>query len=319
MNSMEVAGQIYKLVELIRNNANTNFITLGFYSSLAGSIYLLLGFFIWLKPLEVAKKPYLTWAILLPLIFVPLWIGPIAWILTISIVSIYGFKEFARSTGLYDHIAYCIVVDVLILGLGLCAAFKTYGLFMALPIWGVAILTALPVFTNQYEGAIQNISLSVIGLVYFGWFTAHLGFLSQSAYGLGYVLFVVLATQFNDALAFLWGKLFGKTTWTKLSPKKTMEGSILALVSSTAIAYLNWKIAFPHFQWWLVGLIGLLVGVGGQIGDLVMSAFKRDLGIKDFGTLLPGHGGILDRIDSLLWVGPLFFHTARFFHGGFGY
>lgn len=117
----------------------------------------------------------------------------------------------------------------------------------------------------------------------------------------------------------MWGKLFGKTTWTEISPKKTVEGSLLALVSSIAIAFLNWQIAFPHFQWWLVGIVGLIVGIGGQIGDLVMSAFKRDLGIKDFGALLPGHGGILDRIDSLLWVAPVFFHTVRFFHGGFGY
>ncbi len=109
------------------------------------------------------------------------------------------------------------------------------------------------------------------------------------------------------------------TDASAVSPKKTVKGSILALVSSIAIAYLNWQIAFPHFQWWLVGIVGLIVGVGGQIGDLVMSAFKRDLGIKDFGALLPGHGGILDRIDSLLWVAPVFFHTVRFFYGGFGY
>ena len=319
MNSISALAQSFNLFELISNNINNNFIPLAFYSGLAAVVYSLLGIFIWIKPLEVAKKPYLTWAILLPAIFIPLWLGSVAWAIAITLVSIYGFKEFARSTGLYEHRAYCIVVDILIIGLGLCAAFNQYGLFMALPIWGVAGITTLPILTNQSKGAIQHISLAAIGLIYFGWFMAHISFLSQSKYGLGYVLFMVLATQFNDALAFLWGKLFGKTTWTEISPKKTVEGSILALVSSVAIAFLNWQIAFPHFQWWLVGIIGLIVGIGGQIGDLVMSAFKRDLGIKDFGALLPGHGGILDRIDSLLWVAPVFFHTVRFFHGGFGY
>jgi phosphatidate cytidylyltransferase len=298
---------------------STHLLVLGFYSVLAALVYSLLGGFIWLRPLEAAKKPYLTWAILLPLLLVPLWLGPPFWIVAVTLVSIYGFKEFAKGTGLYDHMAYCLIVDAVIIGLGLSAIFKDYGLFMALPIWGAAILSAVPVLTNTYEGSVQRISLSIIGLVYFGWFAAHWGYLSQSAYGLGYVLFALLATQFNDALAFLWGKLFGKTTWTKLSPKKTIEGSLLALVSSIALAFANWPMAFPHFQWWLVLLIGLLIGVGGQIGDLVMSAFKRDIGIKDFGSLLPGHGGILDRIDSLLWVGPLFLHTARAFHGGFGY
>ncbi|MCS6815234.1 MAG: phosphatidate cytidylyltransferase, partial [Cyanobacteria bacterium] len=293
-------------------------IVLGFYTALSAIVYGSLGIFIWLKPLDVAKKPYLTWAVLLPLVFIPLWIHPWAWIAAITLLSIYGFKEFAKGTGLYAHWPYIVVVYTLMIGMALAAVAKNYGLFMALPIWGVALVTALPVMTNTADEAIQRVALSVIGLVYFGWFLAHLGYLRQADGGIGYVVYVVLATQFNDALAFLWGKLVGKTTWTALSPKKTIEGSVLALLSSIGLAYLNWPIAFPHFEWWLVGLVGIIVGVGGQIGDLVMSAFKRDLGIKDFGDMLPGHGGILDRIDSLLWVVPVFFHTVRFFHGGFG-
>jgi phosphatidate cytidylyltransferase len=295
-------------------------VVLGFYTGLALLVYAGLGAFIWLKPLPVAKKPYLTWAALFPLIFLPLWIDAKVWIGMVALISIYGFKEFARGTGLYTERAYVVLVYSVIVGLALCAASASYGLFMALPIWGAALATALPVLRNRYEESIQHVALTIISMVYFGWFLAHLGYLSQSRYGVGYVLYVVLATQFNDALAFLWGKLLGKTPWTRLSPKKTIEGSLLALVSSLVLAYLNWPIAFPHFPAWLVGLTGLLVGVGGQVGDLVMSAFKRDLGIKDFGELLPGHGGILDRVDSLLWVSPLFFHTARFFFkGDFGY
>ncbi len=290
-----------------------------FYTLAVAVLYGLLGAFIWLKPMEVAKKPYLTWLVLIPMFMLPLWLGPAAWAIAIALISIYGFKEFARGTGLYEQRPYCVLLYLVILGLAFSTIKRDYGLFMALPIWGVAFLTTIPIFQNRYEGAIQNIALSVIGLVYFGWFAGHLGYLAQSDYGYGYVLFVLIATQLNDAMAFLWGKLFGKTTWTVLSPKKTIEGSLLALVSSIAIAFINWPIAFPHFQWWLVLLIGLVVGAGGQVGDLVMSTFKRDLGIKDFGTLLPGHGGILDRIDSLLWVAPLFLHIARFFHGGLGF
>lgn len=292
---------------------------LGFYTVLSASVYLLLGAFIWLKPMEAAKRPYLTWLILLPAYFIPLWLGREAWIVAVALYSIYGFKEFAKATGLYGQKPYIILIDLAMIALAMAALSRDYGMFMAIPIWAVALITTVPIFQNRYEGAIQNMALSVIALVYFGWFLGHLGFLYNAEHGVGYLVFVLITTQFNDALAFMWGKLVGKTKWTQLSPNKTVEGSLLALVSSVVITFLSWPVAFPHFEWWLVLAMGFLVGLGGQVGDLVMSTFKRDLGVKDFGTLLPGHGGILDRIDSLVWVAPLFFHLARYFHGGFGY
>jgi len=298
---------------------NPAFNLVSFYTVTVMVIYAVLGFYIWFKPLDAAKQPYRTWAILIPLLMAPIWLGAKTWIFMVLLISIYGFKEFAKSTGLYEQKAYCVLVYLLMGLMAFASAINHYGLFMALPVWGVAAITTIPVFSNQCKGAIQSISLAVIGLIYFGWFLAHLGFLGQSKFGMGYLMFVLIFTQFNDAMCFLWGKLLGHTNFTALSPKKTIEGGILALLSSMLIAFLNWKIAFPQFEWWLVALVGFLISFGGQMGDLVMSAFKRDLGIKDFGALLPGHGGILDRIDSLVWVAPLFFHVARFFHGGFGY
>lgn len=291
---------------------------LTFYTGLTVVAYVVMGAVIWLRRLDFAKRPFLTWAAILPAMFALFFIGPRAWIAGVALLSLFAFREFAAATGLAPKWLYCTIVYALIVGLAVCSELKLYGLFMALPVWAIAILLAVPVLMGTYEGAMRDIGLAVIGLVYFGWFLAHLGYLAQATQGLGYVLFVLFATQFNDVCAFMLGKLFGRTHWTKLSPGKTVEGSVLALLTSLGLAFAFWPIALPNFEWWLVGLVGLIVGVGGQVGDLVMSAFKRDLGIKDFGTLLPGHGGILDRIDSLLWVAPLFFHTARYFHGGLG-
>jgi phosphatidate cytidylyltransferase len=133
--------------------------------------------------------------------------------------------------------------------------------------------------------------------------------------GAGLVLYLVFLTQFNDVAQYLWGKALGRhKILPKVSPNKTVEGFLGGLATSLALAWLlaPWLTPFDRLE--SVGA-GLILGFGGFIGDVVISALKRDLGIKDSGTLLPGHGGILDRIDSLSYTAPLFFHYVWYLHG----
>jgi phosphatidate cytidylyltransferase len=128
------------------------------------------------------------------------------------------------------------------------------------------------------------------------------------------VLFLVFLTQFNDVAQFLFGKTFGRhKVIPQVSPNKTWEG-LLGGVATTlvlALALAPWLTPLPPHQ---AVAAGLIIGFGGFIGDVVVSALKRDLGIKDSGALLPGHGGILDRVDSLLYTAPLLFHFVYYLH-----
>lgn len=127
------------------------------------------------------------------------------------------------------------------------------------------------------------------------------------------LLFLVVVTQISDVLQYVFGKLIGKHPIVpKLSPNKTIEGFVGGIMSSVVIgACLYWV---TPFSWWVAGLMSLAITIMGFVGGLCMSAIKRDSGIKDFGAIIEGHGGMLDRMDSLCFAAPIFFHLTRYFY-----
>jgi phosphatidate cytidylyltransferase len=126
------------------------------------------------------------------------------------------------------------------------------------------------------------------------------------------LFFLVLVVQLSDVLQYVWGKTIGRRAVAPhVSPGKTWEGFAGGVLSATAVGTaMWWATPFAPAQ---AAVMALLVSLMGFAGGLVMSAIKRDLGIKDYGTLIAGHGGVLDRIDSLCFAAPVFFHVTRFF------
>jgi len=185
---------------------------------------------------------------------------------------------------------------------------------MALPVFVTAGLLAVPVLRNHARGQLRAVALAIVGFVYFGWMFGHVAFLANARHAYAYLLYLLFAVELNDVAAFLAGKLFGRHALrSNTSPKKTWEGSLGALAVSLALPWVLW-FTFPHLGPQDLLAAGLIVGVGAQLGDLAVSVLKRDLGVKDLGSLIPGHGGILDRTDSLIYVAPLFFHYLRYRH-----
>ncbi len=125
------------------------------------------------------------------------------------------------------------------------------------------------------------------------------------------IAFLVLVVQGSDVLQYIWGKLMGKRKVApELSPSKTWEGLIGGVLSATALgAALYW---ITPFKPWQAALIAFTICVMGFFGGLVMSAIKRDRGVKDWGTMIEGHGGMLDRLDSVIFAAPIFFHVIRY-------
>jgi len=266
---------------------------------------------------------YRGWLIMIPLVMGTIFLGRTAVIIGVGLVAIVGFKEFARATGVYEDwgLTGLVYLGILLLA---GASYVTdprldypgwYGLFMSLPAYIVGAILLVPILRNRAKGQLQRVALAIVGFIYFGWMFSHLGFLANSQYAYGYVLYLVLAVEINDIAAFTCGKIFSKHKLREnISPNKTIEGSIGAICVSLVVPWALW-FSFPHFEPVHLVITGLVVGVGGQLGDLVISYIKRDIGIKDMGAVIQGHGGILDRVDSMIFVAPIFFHIVRWMHG----
>jgi phosphatidate cytidylyltransferase len=273
------------------------------------------------KDVEHAWKAYRGWLVMVPAVLVCLFLGRLATIALFTLLSLAGFKEYARATGLDRDWLMTGAVYLAILAVGTLSAIDDptygtrgwYGLFIALPVFVVAVLVFIPILRNRAAGQLQVLALAILGFVYIGWMFGHLSFMANAKNAYGYLFYVLFAVELNDVAAFTFGKLFGRHPLrSNISPKKTWEGALGALAVSLALPWIM-HFSFPYFGPLQLVLTGLIVGIGGQLGDLSISVIKRDVGVKDMGTVIRGHGGILDRIDSLIYVAPLFFHMAGYF------
>jgi phosphatidate cytidylyltransferase len=275
------------------------------------------------KDVGHAWKSYRSWLIMIPLVLLAVFLGRWVTIGFFTLLGVFAFKEYARATGLYKDWWMTGAVYLGILGLGVLSAMTDpllgtpgwYGMFIVWPVYVISLILLIPILRNRTQGQLQTIALALLGFIYIGWMFGHIAFLANTKDAYGYLFYLIFAVELNDVAAYTFGKTFGRHPLrSNISPKKTWEGALGAVTVSMLVPWLLW-FSFPEFTVRDLILSGLIVGIAGQLGDLSMSVIKRDLGIKDMGALIGGHGGILDRIDSLIYVAPLFFHMMRYFHG----
>src|ERR1700677_2184649 len=163
---------------------------------------------------------YRSWLVMAPLALGSIFAGRVPVILFFCVVAGFGFKEFARATGLYRDWWMTGVVYLGIAAVGVTSLVRQpqgdepgngwYGLFIALPVYVVALILLIPIARNRVTGQLQGVSLSIVGFIYFGWMFGHLAFLANATNAYGYLLYLLFATEINDVAAFACGKVFGK-------------------------------------------------------------------------------------------------------------
>ena len=268
------------------------------------------------------KQRIISWWVMVSVILTFFALGEGFTITAIGILSYLAFKEFVSiiPTRRTDHrpifwayIAIPFQFYWIYIG--------WYGMFIIfIPLYMMLFIPMRMVLignTKQFTVAASTINWLLLLTVFS---LGHMAYLIKlppadtSISGVGLVLFLLLLTQFNDVAQFTFGKLFGKhKVLETVSPKKTIEGLLGGIFTTTLLAILLAPVLTPLDLTYSI-CAGLLISLFGFIGDVSISAVKRDLGIKDAGSMIPGHGGILDRVDSLTFTAPLFFHFIRYLH-----
>ncbi len=265
------------------------------------------------------RQRCLTWAILAPLLIGPVLLGAAWTIGMICLLALACYREMARATGQFRHRSISLLVVLGIITMHLAALDHWYGFFVALPSLTFICLAAIAVIGDRPAGYIQRVALGSLAFLMFGVCFAHLAYIANDRDFRPLILTIFVAIECNDVFAYMVGSTLGRRKlMPNTSPGKTRAGAIGAIVLTMA---LFWALGSVTFRGTLfvhplhLLTMGLIISVAGQVGDLVMSSIKRDLAIKDTGTLLPGHGGLLDRFDSLILVAPAIFHYIGYFRG----
>lgn len=205
-------------------------------------------------------------------------------------------------------------------------AYILLGIFKLLSHWEGVLLASVVLVAfwlgmyGEQKGYFARTAYTLLAVLYIGKLLTYFIFIRQvPVRGLDWTLFVIVLIALTDILAMIVGSLIGRTALTKISPKKTVEGSFGALALVTALGALLGTSPYLGMHWWQGAALAAVTCLAAQAGDLVESALKRDAGVKDSGTVIQGHGGVLDRFDSYLFGGMAFYgmlHVIGLLHFG---
>jgi phosphatidate cytidylyltransferase len=247
------------------------------------------------------RQRVITTIILLPVLLAAIWFGELWMVLLLTFVGAAGSYEFYRldQNGKLIPLYYFGIATTIAL---IMIPFFFPGISM-IHILGLSIIISLIwlLFTNHKEQAFNRWSWTMAGLLYLGLMLSYWVKLRNIEYGRDYVFWLVSIIIVNDIAAYFVGRALGKHALApKISPNKTWEGATGALIASILVSVAFHFSGILPLPCWQLVWIGILLSVVSQMGDLIESLLKRNKSVKDSGNVLPGHGGILDRVDSYI-------------------
>ncbi len=251
----------------------------------------------------------ISWLVLFIVFIGTSFSSPLVFTVLITLIAFLAVREYYVLNGVCKLPA--ITTAVLLLGClsaAIIAGKPEY--FYFIPAAAALLFLSIQILNDSPKRANRNASLQYMGFMYWGWLFLHFTLLHRLDHGFGYIILICSLIALNDNSAYFTGKLLGKNSpklAPRISPGKTWVGTIGGSVATVCTAFIFWY-AVPHLSFLkLVGL-AFLVAVVIPVGDLIESAMKRDLGVKDSGSLIPGHGGVMDRFDTCTFTVPVMYY-----------
>jgi phosphatidate cytidylyltransferase len=278
--------------------------------------------------IETFQQRIRSWWILFSVLVAAFYIGQTATVVLFGLISFWALREFITltPTRLGDHRTLFFVFFVFTPLQYCLVGTSLYGLYsVVIPVYGflfIPLAIALAGDCKRFLERMAKIQCGLLICVYCLSYTPALLTLKLPDLPNGnrdvggnvrLLFFFVLMVQLSDALQYLWSQISSRHVIVPaINPGRTWEGLIGGTASVTLIgAMLWWATPFGGASWWMAGVMSAVISLMGFAGGLTMSAIKRDRGVKDYGTLVEGHGGVLDRIDSICFAAPVFFHCTR--------
>jgi phosphatidate cytidylyltransferase len=262
-----------------------------------------------------------AWWVMSAVFALSLLTGGLGSVILFALLSFFALREFITLTPTRpaDHSALFWVFFIITPLQYYLVATQWYGFFSVLiPVYAFLFIPSRIAISGDANAFLERSAKIQWGLMVCVYCVSHVpallmleipGYAGKNA---RLLFFLVVVVQLSDVLQYVWGKLLGRRKISPvISPSKTWEGFIGGIVSATLVGTALWW-ATPFTVWQTMGM-AFVITIMGFMGGLTMSAIKRDSGVKDWGSSIQGHGGVLDRIDSICFAGPIFFHLTRYF------
>ena len=250
-----------------------------------------------------------SWLFAAPLMFIMMGL-PEPWpLVSLTTLAILGAKIFFQIMGMFHRSYFVLICYAGIIGLGICTWLDRLDIYNFMPMMVLGVSCLVPLARNNYKRMIQYISLTLLAFIFLGWSFMHLGLILKFPNGVFQVMYLIILTEFCDNTNLALSRYIGGwKLFPGINPRRTV-GSTAASMALTLFLAGSMRFLLPDGseKYWLAS--GLVAALGGFLGDLVMTAVRRDAGMKTVGPFILGRGDFLHRVDRLIFVAPIYYYV----------